>query len=142
MRSIVEGGDDRTATSAAAVHVLNRASSSIIVEKIKTSEKVGSLKKGLELLDNEVARAEKEIEIAQNVFDNSAIIANNKTLKIVLNNDLTDVELVLLDLQGRVLRKEDLHTTSIFDLSDLAQGVYLVHLQHKGVIRTEKIVVQ
>lgn len=82
------------------------------------------------------------LNIAQNVFDNSAIIANNKTLKIVLNNDLTDVELVLLDLQGRVLRKEDLHATSIFDLSDLAQGVYLVHLQHKGVIRTEKIVVQ
>lgn len=82
------------------------------------------------------------LNIAQNVFDNSAIIANNKTLKIVLNNDLTDVELVLLDLQGRVLREEDLHATSIFDLSDLAQGVYLVHLRHKGVIRTEKIVVQ
>jgi hypothetical protein len=82
------------------------------------------------------------LNIAQNVFDNTAIIAHNKTLKIVLNNDLRDVDLMLLDLQGRVLREEDLNTTSIFDLSDLAEGVYLVHLKHKGVIRTEKIFVQ
>jgi hypothetical protein len=81
--------------------------------------------------------------IAQNVFDNSAIISNNKTLKIVLNKDLTDVELVLLDLQGRFLREEDLtNGTSVFDLSELADGVYLVHLKHKGVIRTEKIIIQ
>ena len=82
------------------------------------------------------------LSIAQNVFDNSAIIAHNKTLKIVLNNDLTDVELVLLDLQGRVLREEDLNATSIFDVSDLAEGVYLVHLKHKGVVRTEKVVLR
>ncbi len=83
------------------------------------------------------------LSIAQNVFDNSQVISFNKTLTIVLNNDLSDVELTLLDIQGRALREEDLSNgTSEFDLSDLAQGFYVVHLKHKGIIRTEKIVVQ
>lgn len=83
------------------------------------------------------------LNIAQNVFDNTAIIANNKTLKIVLSSDLEGVEFVLLDLQGRLLREENLSNgTLAFDLSDLSEGVYLVHLRYKGVIRTEKIVIQ
>ena len=83
------------------------------------------------------------LNIAQNVFDNTAIIANNKTLKIVLSIDLEGVEFVLLDLQGRLLREENLSNgTLAFDLSDLSKGVYLVHLRYKGVIRTEKIVIQ
>jgi len=83
------------------------------------------------------------LNIAQNVFDNTAIIANNKTLKIVLSSDLEGVEFVLLDLQGRLLREENLSNgTLAFDLSDLSKGVYLVHLRYKGVIRTEKIVIQ
>lgn len=83
------------------------------------------------------------LNIAQNVFDNTAIIANNKTLKIVLSSDLEGVEFILLDLQGRLLREENLSNgTSAFDLSDLSEGVYLVHLRYKGVIRTEKIVIQ
>lgn len=83
------------------------------------------------------------LNIAQNVFDNTAIIANNKTLKIVLSSDLEGVEFVLLDLQGRLLREENLsNSTLAFDLSDLSEGVYLVHLRYKGVIRTEKIVIQ
>jgi hypothetical protein len=83
------------------------------------------------------------LNIAQNVFDNTAIIANNKTLKIVLSSDLEGVEFVLLDLQGRLLREENLSNgTSAFHLSDLSEGVYLVHLRYKGVIRTEKIVIQ
>ena len=68
---------------------------------------------------------------------------NNKTLKIVLSSDLEGVEFILLDLQGRLLREENLSNgTSAFDLSDLSKGVYLVHLRYKGVIRTEKIVIQ
>lgn len=83
------------------------------------------------------------LSIAQNVFDNSAIISNNKTLKIVLSSDLKDVDMILFDLQGRVLREEDLpNGTSVMDLSDFADGVYLVQLKHKGVVRTEKISVQ
>lgn len=83
------------------------------------------------------------LNIAQNVFDNTAIIANNKTLKIVLSSDLEGVEFVLLDLQRRLLREENLSNgTLAFDLSDLSEGVYLVHLRYKGVIRTEKIVIQ
>lgn len=83
------------------------------------------------------------LSIAQNIFDKSAIISNNKTLKVVLSTDLEDVDMTLLDLQGRVLREEDLpNGTSVFDLSDVADGVYLVQLKHKGVTRTEKISVQ
>ena len=66
-----------------------------------------------------------------------------KTLKIVLSSDLEGVEFVLLDLQGRLLREENLSNgTLAFDLSDLSEGVYLVHLRYKGVARTEKIVIQ
>ena len=83
------------------------------------------------------------LSIAQNIFDKSAIISNNKTLKVVLSNDLEDVNMILIDLQGRELREEDLpNGTSVFDLSDLADGIYLVQLKHKGVTITEKITVQ
>jgi len=92
--------------------------------------------------DSSIIVGEELLSVVNNILDFSTIYTSNRNLHVVLTNDIKGVQLSVLDLQGRLLREEDLQGTTEINLADLAAGVYLVNLRYKGVVRSEKIILR
>ncbi len=90
--------------------------------------------------DTAIIVGEELLNITDNILSNSRIYTQGEILNIVINQELKGVQLSILDLQGRLLREEDLQESVQINLADLPKGVYLVHLRYKGVAKTEKII--
>lgn len=62
--------------------------------------------------------------------------------KSVFYVETEESKLEIIDLQGQIVLKDDLHGKSRFriDISGMARGIYIVRLNQNGVITSRKLI--
>ncbi|MDW8157294.1 MAG: fibronectin type III domain-containing protein [Bacteroidia bacterium] len=85
------------------------------------------------------------------ILVNAKLYPNPTQGKVILevsNFSISELEIRILDLEGRVLQKQyilgkmdDVLQVEL-DLSNYSSGIYILQLQSKGIIKTQKIIVQ
>jgi hypothetical protein len=82
---------------------------------------------------------EELLSVAQNLLENARINVHQRELEVELFEPISEAELTLIDLQGRTIKSAHIKNQATIDLNELPQGLYIVHLKSKGVVRSEKI---
>lgn len=79
----------------------------------------------------------------RNFFSISPNPANNQIRIDLEKNSLNPAEMTIMDLTGKIVRKETLKTQqSRIDLSNLENGLYFLHIMGNNRFDTEKLIIQ
>ena len=79
------------------------------------------------------------LNIAELISENVRISAVAQELNVTFLRELNGAQFILTDIAGRILFDETLSQNKTFDISHLAEGMYVATLQYKGVLHSQKI---
>lgn len=87
----------------------------------------------------------EELKTAGEVQIVDALYPNPTTSKFVVtfSKELKNAKVILMDINGKIVQRQTSNGFSLnFDLSALANGVYLVRIENEGNVFTKKVIKQ
>ena len=90
--------------------------------------------------------AKADLDVAMDVYPNP-VLGNKTTVQFSLGNEISDVNLQVLDMSGRMMIEQNFTAVSgsmvqSLDFTNFEKGIYMIHLSGEGFNEVKKVIVK